>query len=129
QGERSLEDHTRDYIFLAEHSHFPDSSLCTFYRAGLNTTTKGLLSGEGPRESLPDYIEWVLASCGSSWTIDFVKEYVSPTQDPEPSQPSPRHVEYEPEPTADKEPEPRATEPEPDTSDQVQEPDTTSAKV
>ncbi|KAI2665424.1 Eukaryotic peptide chain release factor GTP-binding subunit [Labeo rohita] len=47
QGERSLEDHTRDYIFLAEHSHFPDSSLCTFYRAGLNTTTKGLLSGGG----------------------------------------------------------------------------------
>ncbi|KAL0189403.1 hypothetical protein M9458_016502, partial [Cirrhinus mrigala] len=129
QGERSLEDHTRDYIFLAEHSHFPDSSLCTFYRAGLNTTTKGLLSGEGPRESLPDYIEWVLASCGSSWTIDFVKEDVSPTQDPEPSQPSPRQAELEPEPTADKEPEPRATEPEPDTSDQVREPETTSAKV
>ncbi|KAI2653819.1 Cell surface glycoprotein 1 [Labeo rohita] len=129
QGERSLEDHTRDYIFLAEHSHFPDSSLCTFYRAGLNTTTKGLLSGEGPRESLPDYIEWVLASCGSSWTIDFVKEDVSPTPDPEPSQPSPRQAELEPEPTADKEPEPRATEPEPDTSDQVREPDTTSAKV
>ncbi|KAL0192237.1 hypothetical protein M9458_010533, partial [Cirrhinus mrigala] len=129
QGERSLEDHTRDYIFLAEHSHFPDSSLCTFYHAGLNTTTKGLLSGEGPRESLLDYIEWVLASCGSSWTIDFVKEDVSPTQDPEPSQPSPRHVEYEPEPTADKEPEPRATEPEPDTSDQVREPATTFMTV
>ncbi|KAL0181277.1 hypothetical protein M9458_023683, partial [Cirrhinus mrigala] len=129
QGERSLEDHTRDYIFLAEHSHFPDSSLCTFYRAGLNTTTKGLLSGEGPQESLPDYIEWVLASCGSSWTIDFVKEDVSPTPDPEPSQPSPRQAELEPEPTADKEPEPRATEPEPDTSDQVREPETTSAKV
>ncbi|KAL0192294.1 hypothetical protein M9458_010590, partial [Cirrhinus mrigala] len=129
QGERSLEDHTRDYIFLAEHSHFPDSSLCTFYRAGLNTTTKGLLSGEGPQESLPDYIEWVLASCGSSWTIDFVKEDVSPTPDPEPSQPSPRHVEYEPEPTADEEPEPRATEPEPDTSDQVREPATTFVTV
>ncbi|KAL0159772.1 hypothetical protein M9458_043497 [Cirrhinus mrigala] len=135
QGERSLEDHTRDYIFLAEHSHFPDSSLCTFYRAGLNTTAKGLLSGEGPRESLPDYIEWVLASCGSSWTIDFVKEDVSPTPDPEPSQPSPRHAEHEPEPTADDEPEPRATEqritqePEPNTSDQVREPATTTATV
>ncbi|KAI2649271.1 Transcription elongation factor spt5 [Labeo rohita] len=135
QGERSLEDHTRDYIFLAEHSHFPDSSLCTFYCAGLNTTTKGLLSGEGPQESLPDYIEWVLASCGSSWTIDFVKEDVSPTLDPKPSQPSPRHAEFEPEPTADDEPEPRATEqriatePEPNTSDQVREPATTTATV
>ncbi|KAL0195327.1 hypothetical protein M9458_008899, partial [Cirrhinus mrigala] len=52
-----------------------------------------------------------------------------PTQDPEPSQPSPRHAEYEPEPTADEEPEPRATEPEPDTSDQVREPATTFVTV
>ncbi|KAL0168879.1 hypothetical protein M9458_037101 [Cirrhinus mrigala] len=127
QGERSLEDHTRDYIFLAEHSHFPDSSLCKFYYAGLNTTTKALLSGEGPQESLPEYIEWVLASCGSSWTIDIIEEDVIPTLDPEPSQPAPRHAEFEPEPTADDEPEPRATElkiatePEPYTSDQVRE--------
>ncbi|KAL0190994.1 hypothetical protein M9458_013692 [Cirrhinus mrigala] len=132
QGERSLEDHTRDYIFLAEHSHFPDSSLCKFYYTGLNTTTKALLSGEGPQESLPDYIEWVLASCGSSWTVDIVEKDISPTQDPEPSQPAPRHAEFEPEPTADDEPEPRvtelkiATEPEPYTSDQVREPATST---
>ncbi|KAI2654645.1 Zinc metalloprotease ZmpB [Labeo rohita] len=132
QGERSLEDHTRDYIFLAEHSHFPDSSLCKFYYAGLNTTTKALLSGEGPQESLPEYIEWVLASCGSSWTIDIKEEDVIPTLDPEPSQPAPRHAEFEPEPTADDEPEPRATElkiatePEPYTSDQVREPATST---
>ncbi|KAI2660342.1 RNA-directed DNA polymerase from mobile element jockey [Labeo rohita] len=104
QGNRSLEDHTRDFVHLVPHTHYPDSCLCTFYR-------------------------WVLASCGSSWTVDIVEKDVSPTQDPEPSQPSPRHAEYEPEPTADEEPEPRATEPEPDTSDQVREPDTTSAKV
>ncbi|KAI2658485.1 Opioid growth factor receptor [Labeo rohita] len=129
QGNRSLEDHTRDFVHLVPHTHYPDSCLCTFYRVGLNTTIKAQLSGEGPRESIADYIEWVLASCGSSWTIDFVKEDVSPTPDPESSQPSPRHAEYEPEPTADEEPEPRTTEPEPDTSDQVREPDTTSAKV
>ncbi|XP_073692806.1 insulin-like growth factor 1 receptor [Garra rufa] len=39
--------------------------LCTFYRKGLNTTTKAQLSGEGPRESIAEYIKWVLASfCG-----------------------------------------------------------------
>ncbi|KAI2658676.1 Pappalysin-1 [Labeo rohita] len=119
QGERSLEDHTRDYIFLAEHSHFPDSSLCTFYRAGLNTTAKGLLSGGG----------------SSREPAGLHREDVSPTPDPEPSQPSPRHAEHEPEPTADDEPEPRATEqritqePEPNTSDQVREPATTTATV
>ncbi|KAI2645401.1 Zinc metalloprotease ZmpB [Labeo rohita] len=131
----SLEDHTRDFMHLVPHTHYPDSCLCTFYRVGLNPTIKAQLSGEGPRESIADYIEWVLASCRSSWTVGIVEKDVSPTQDPEPSQPSPRHAEYEPEPTADDEPEPRATEqriatePEPNTSDQVREPAKTTVKV
>ncbi|KAI2657512.1 Opioid growth factor receptor [Labeo rohita] len=121
QGNRSLVDHTRDFVHLVPLTHFPDSSLCTFYRAGLNIATKAQLSGEGPRESFADYMEWVLVSCRSSLTAE---DDTSPTQDPEPSQPAPRHAEFEPEPTADDEPEPRATElkiatePEPYTSDQ-----------
>ncbi|KAI2645833.1 Protein transport protein SEC31 [Labeo rohita] len=84
---------------------------------------------EGPRESFADYMEWVLVSCRSSLTAE---DDTSPTQDPEPSQPAPRHAEFEPEPTADDEPEPRATElkiatePEPYTSDQVREPATST---
>ncbi|XP_073687900.1 uncharacterized protein [Garra rufa] len=127
QEERSLEDHTREFISLAEHFHFPASSLCIYYHLGLNSTTKALLSGEGPQESLPDFIEWVLASCQSSWTVGVVEEDVSPTHDPEPSQPSPRQAELQPEPTADGVPEPRATEPDP--SDQVREPASTSVTV
>ncbi|KAI2648546.1 Collagen alpha-5(VI) chain [Labeo rohita] len=113
QGNRSLEDHTRDFMHLVPHTHYP----------------------EGPRESIADYIEWVLASCRSSWTVGIVEKDVSPTQDPELSQPSPRHAEYEPEPTADDKPEPRATEqriatePEPNTSDHVREPAKTTVKV
>ncbi|KAL0181203.1 hypothetical protein M9458_023609, partial [Cirrhinus mrigala] len=90
------------------------SSLCTFYRAGLNIATKAQL--------FADYME-------SSLTAE---DDTSPTQDPEPSQPAPRHAEFEPEPTADDEPEPRATElkiatePEPYTSDQVREPATST---
>ncbi|KAI2663047.1 Repellent protein 1 [Labeo rohita] len=120
QGNRSLMDHTRDFVHLVPLTHYPDSSLCTFYRAGLNIATKAQLSGEGPRESFADYMEWVLVSCRSSLTAG---DDTSPTQDPEPSQPAPRHAEFEPEPTADDEPEPRATElkiatePEPYTSD------------
>ncbi|KAI2645615.1 Sal-like protein 3 [Labeo rohita] len=117
QGNRSLEDHTRDFMHLVPHTHYPDSCLCTFYRVGLNPTIKAQLSGEGPRESIADYIEWVLASCRSSWTVGIVEK------------------DYEPEPTADDEPEPRATEqriatePEPNTSDQVREPAKTAVKV
>ncbi|KAL0177233.1 hypothetical protein M9458_026127 [Cirrhinus mrigala] len=132
QGNRSLEDHTRDFVHLEPLTHYPDSCLCTFYRAGLNTTIKAQLSGDGPRESTADYIVWVLVSSRSSLTTEYD---TSPTQDPEPSQPSPRHAEFEPEPIADDEPEPRATEqriatePEPNTSDQVREPATTTATV
>ncbi|KAI2660142.1 Cytochrome c biogenesis protein CcsA [Labeo rohita] len=67
----------------------------------------------------------------------------SPRTHPEPSQPTPRLAEPEPEPTVDREPEPRATEPspmgvtareittepEPIESDQVQEPATMPATV
>ncbi|KAL0148401.1 hypothetical protein M9458_056301 [Cirrhinus mrigala] len=114
QGNRSLVDHTRDFVHLVPLTHFPDSSLCTFYRAGLNIATKAQL--------FADYME-------SSLTAE---DDTSPTQDPEPSQPAPRHAEFEPEPTADDEPEPRATElkiatePEPYTSDQVREPATST---
>ncbi|KAI2658616.1 Zinc metalloprotease ZmpB [Labeo rohita] len=124
QGNRSLVDHTRDFVYLAPLTHYPETCLCTFYRAGLNIATKAQLSGEGPRESIADYIEWVLVSCRASLTAE---DDTSPTQDPEPSQPASRHAEFEPEPTADDEPEPRATEPEiatepePYTSKQVRE--------
>ncbi|KAI2655727.1 FMRFamide-related peptides type HF-4 [Labeo rohita] len=132
QENRSLVDHTTDFVHfvhLVPLTHYPDSSLCTFYRAGLNIATKAQLSGEGPRESFADYIEWVLVSCRSSLTAE---DDTSPTQDPEPSQPAPRHAEFEPEPTKDDEPEPQATEskiatePEPYTSDQVRELATTT---
>ncbi len=136
QGDRSLEDHTEDFVFLANNTHYPDNCLCTFYRAGLNNTTRGQLSGDGPRESLAAFIEWVLVSCKSPLTVDIADSNTSPTRDPEPSHLLPHSAELS-EPTADGEPEPaavvepspsRATElpivpePEPQVSDQVREP-------
>ncbi|KAL0168702.1 hypothetical protein M9458_036924 [Cirrhinus mrigala] len=113
QGERSLEDHTTDFVFLANMTHYPDSCLCSFYQAGLNTTTRAQLSKEGPQESLAAYVEWVVVSCNSPLAMDFTDDDTSPTLDPEPSPASPQIVEHEPEPTADGEPEPSATEPSP----------------
>ncbi|KAL0154071.1 hypothetical protein M9458_050624, partial [Cirrhinus mrigala] len=139
QGDRSLEDHTTDFVFLTNYTHYPDNCLCSFYFAGLNTTTRAQLSGDGPRESFAAYVEWVLVSCNSSLTVDFADDDTSPTLDPEPGQPSPQFAEHEPEPTVDREPEPSVTEepspkgakelritpePEPVTSNQVREPAT-----
>ncbi|KAL0161830.1 hypothetical protein M9458_041226, partial [Cirrhinus mrigala] len=70
QGNRSLEDHTKDFVFLAPMTHYPDSSLCSFYRTGLNPTTRVQLSRDGPRESLAAYIEWVLVSSRSLRTME-----------------------------------------------------------
>ncbi len=136
QGERSLEDHTEDFVFLSNYTHYPDSCLCSFYQAGLNTSTRAQLSGDGPRESFAAFVEWVLVSCKSHLTVDIADNDTSPTRDPEPSQPPPHSAELfvpttdrEPEPAASVEPSPPgateltiAPEPEPQVSDQVREP-------
>ncbi|KAL0188066.1 hypothetical protein M9458_015165, partial [Cirrhinus mrigala] len=58
QGDRSLEDHTMDFVFLTNYTHYPDNCLCSFYFAGL----------------LAAYVEWVLVSCNSSLTVDFADD-------------------------------------------------------
>ncbi len=136
QGDRSLEDHTEDFVFLSNYMHYPDNCLCSFYQAGLNTSIRAQLSGDGPRESLAAFIEWVLVSCKWKLTVDIADDDTSPTLDPEPSQLPPHGAEL-PEPTTDGEPEPAAVveplpsgateltialEPEPQVSDQVREP-------
>ncbi len=96
QGDHSLEDHTKDFMFLSNYTHYPDNCLCSFYQAELNTSTWAQLSGDGPRESIAAFIEWVVVSCESKLTVD-----------PEPSQLPPQGAEL-PEPNADGEPEPAA---------------------
>ncbi|KAL0168097.1 hypothetical protein M9458_036319, partial [Cirrhinus mrigala] len=99
QGDHSLEDHTTDFVFLTNLTHYPDSCLCSFFQAGLNTTT-------GP-QLLTTYVEWVLVSFNSPLTVVFVEDDTSPTLDPELSQPSLRFAEHEPEPTVTDEPSPK----------------------
>ncbi|KAL0165522.1 hypothetical protein M9458_037366 [Cirrhinus mrigala] len=113
----SFEDHTTDFVFLANLTHYPDNCLCSFYHMGLNTATRAQL--------LAAYVEWVLVSCRSSLTVDITDDNTSPTLDPEPRQLSPQFMEHEPEPTATDEPSPNG--PDPITSNQVQEPATSLA--
>ncbi|KAL0198143.1 hypothetical protein M9458_006683, partial [Cirrhinus mrigala] len=116
QGYRSLEDHTKDFVFLSKHTHYlPHERSCP---------------GEVLRESLAAYIEWMRVSCNSSGNVDIMDNDTSHTQDPEPSQPPPRFVKHKPEPTADGEPEPNATEPSPKgATAEVREPATLNVMV
>ncbi|ROI16606.1 hypothetical protein DPX16_22583 [Anabarilius grahami] len=104
QKDRSLEAHLEDFLFQAPATTFPDSSLCSFLNAGLNTATKAQLSGEGPRGSFPDYVEWVLASCGSPMTVGIDYNDTSPTATPVPSQEPPDGVACQRNATGDREP-------------------------
>ncbi|KAL0172993.1 hypothetical protein M9458_033304, partial [Cirrhinus mrigala] len=40
QGDQSLEDHTRLFLVLANHTSYPDDALCSFYEMSLNTTCR-----------------------------------------------------------------------------------------
>ncbi|XP_016107777.1 uncharacterized protein, partial [Sinocyclocheilus grahami] len=97
-----------DFLSLSHLTHYPDNCLCSFYQVGLNATTRVQLSKDGPRESLAAFIKWVLVSCKSHLTVDIADNNTSPTQDLEPSPPSPRSMEHKPEPTDDGEPFPAA---------------------
>ncbi|KAI2665042.1 hypothetical protein H4Q32_003383 [Labeo rohita] len=114
QGNRSLEDHTKDFMYLASMTHYPRAS--------------------------PPMLSGCWCPADLSWTTE---DDTSPTPDSESSQPSPRFAEHESEPTVDGEPEPSVTEsspcgatglriaqePEPLLSDQVRESATEPATV
>ncbi len=66
QGDRSLEDHTRLFLCVANATSYPDDVLCTFYDASLNTASRALSSEDGPREDFAAFVEWTLASRGAA---------------------------------------------------------------
>ncbi|KAA0721144.1 hypothetical protein E1301_Tti001846 [Triplophysa tibetana] len=114
---------------VSNHIHYLDDCLCTFYKKGLNNTWMTQLSGDGPRESFAEFVEWVLVSNNSLPTIGLPdEELTSPTPDPEQSRTS--RLSPEPLPAATKELLPSgatklriAPEPEPHcTSNKVREP-------
>ncbi len=75
-GLLSREPH-RGLVFLANHTHYPGSWICSFYQAGLNAAAQ--LSGEGPQQCLTAFVEWVLVSCKPKFTVDLADDDTQPT--------------------------------------------------
>lgn len=96
QGNCSLEAHLTQFLNLAHQSNFPNNCVCTFLVA-LKALPKAQLSRKGPQGGCTAFLKWVLASCGSSFTVD-----TSPTPNPVPSQEPPDSEEWQHEPTADR---------------------------
>lgn len=59
QMDRSLEDHTRDFLDLGCLTHYLDHSLCMFFNTGLNEWLEAYLPGVGPWGAFFEYVEWV----------------------------------------------------------------------
>ncbi len=108
QEDRSFEDHTRLFLFLANTTSYPDDALFSFYDTSLNTACRALSSEDGPRKDFAAFIEWTLARNGLPLTVSQEDDLARSTPDPEPSPPSPRGMEHQPEPTDDGEPFPAA---------------------
>ncbi len=87
--DRSLEDHTRLFLFVANTTSYQDNARCAFYDSSLNTACRALLSEVGPREDFAAFVEWTLARNGSPLTICPEDDLARSTPDPVPSPPSP----------------------------------------
>lgn len=49
QDDRSLKDHTREFLDLGYQTNYPNDCLCTFDYVRLYIASKAKLSGDGPR--------------------------------------------------------------------------------
>ncbi len=89
QGDRSLEDHTRLFLLIANTTSYPDDA-------------SDDASEDGPQEDFAAIGEWTLVSKGSPLPICHVDNLARSTSNPVPSPPSRCCVERMSEPTADR---------------------------
>ncbi|XP_067228248.1 interferon-induced very large GTPase 1-like [Chanodichthys erythropterus] len=110
QGDRSLEQHTSDFLQLACLTHFRDRSLCIYYRTGLSERSKARIPAGGPTEDFAAYVEWVLVNNNSPFTIGPAEDDTSTTPHPETNHPPSTTCTMEKrEPTADRGDQPAGT--------------------
>ncbi|KAL0176613.1 hypothetical protein M9458_028943, partial [Cirrhinus mrigala] len=150
----SLEEYVEEFLGACHLASCNDICLMERFWCGLDDDIRFVMPREDPLWTLKDYINFALWVEGSTLTADEedavgdinVQPHLADVSqhDPEPSQPSPRFAEHEPEPKMDREPEPSLTdepspsgatelwiaqEPEPILSDQVREPATEPVTV
>ncbi|ROL50051.1 hypothetical protein DPX16_5810 [Anabarilius grahami] len=86
QGNRSIEDHTQDFLDLAYQTDFPDKSLAGFFRASLNAPLKNQLF----RGTLAYMVEQALLLSSSVFTVGYADE--EPLNPAVPTFPEPVHI-------------------------------------
>ncbi len=74
QGTRSLEGYITEYLALSNGSDFPDCILIDFFCDGLNQPLKAKVIQDGPRSSLSNFLDYVLWTVGSAFTVGIAEE-------------------------------------------------------
>ncbi len=74
QGTRSLEGYITEYLALANGSDLPDCILIDFFCDGLNQPLKAKVIQNGPRLSLSHFLDYVLWTVGSAFTVGVAEE-------------------------------------------------------
>lgn len=74
QGDRSLEEHTQDFLDLRHLVDYDDGNLC-FFPGRTQLEDESTPDGaDGPQQTFIEYVDWVL-QCGSPFTISESEEY------------------------------------------------------
>ncbi len=74
QGTRSLERYIMEYLALANGSELPDCMLIDFFCDGLNQPLKSKWIHKGPRLSPSHFLDYVLWTVGSAFTVGVAEE-------------------------------------------------------
>ncbi len=74
QGTRSLKRYITEYLALANGSELPDCMLIDFFCDGLNQPLKSKVIHKGPRSSLINFLDYVLWTVGSAFTVGVAEE-------------------------------------------------------
>ncbi len=74
QGTRSLERYIVEYLALANGSELPDCMLIDFFCDGLIQPLKSKVIHKGPHSSLSHFLDYVLCTVGSAFTVGVAEE-------------------------------------------------------
>ncbi len=74
QGPRSLDNHIREFLAIANYSDLPDIILIEIFCDGLSKPLQSQLRREGPRSSLAQFMDYALLTVGSAFTVGVAEE-------------------------------------------------------
>ncbi len=74
QGPRSLEQHIRDFLAIANYSDLPDIVLIEIFCDGIHQPLSSEFRREGTRASLAQFLDYALLTVGSSFAVGVAEE-------------------------------------------------------